>query len=319
MATKQNTHFIHRLNYSARERLVGIFVLVASGLLLAQLFISGQALQLFAPKRTYVIELKNPVGVSADTKVRVSGLEVGWVDNVNLTERNTFEITLAVYEKFHALIRRDSRASVSKLAVVGDSIINISPGSINQVVLSDGDLLIAEEGMSVDDIMSRLQPVLNQAQTSAVQITKFLEALPTEAMPTIIADLQITIENMKLASQQLNTGNGIAGAILHKPVLTQQLEETIKLSQATIIDAQQAILSVSHNIEQLPALIESTQTLMDSAGTQIQQLPPIMDNTQQLIGTSQDVLNSVSEIWPISNNMPVQNLPSEPLDAIPAN
>ena len=319
MSTSQKTHFIHRIDYSTRERLVGIFVLVGIALLLAQLFISGQALQLFAPKRTYVIQLKNPVGVSADTKVRVSGLEVGWVDNVTLTERNTFLITLAVYEKFHALVRQDSRASISKLALVGDSVINITPGSIQKPALKNGDFLIAEEGMSVEDLMAKVQPVLDQAQESANHVVNFLKALPVDAMKDMVNDLKTTTHNLAKISTNMQNTDSLVGDAMFGNQLNDQVNTTIKSTQETLTQTQSAIAEASKVIQQLPAVIDATNVLIDKLNKQAEQIPPLVDSTNELIDGSLDVLDSVSNTWPISSNMPETTTPQEPLNAMPAN
>lgn len=319
MNKNANQHLIHRLSYSLRERLVGIFVLVAIALIISQAFISGQALQLFAPKRYYQIILNNPLGVGADTKVRVSGLDVGWVENVNLTERNTFEITLAVYDKFHALIRQDSKASVSKLAMVGASFINITPGSIHLSPLDDGSLIASEEDMSVDDMLSRLQPVLNQAQISAQHISEFILALPANELPNIINDVAQTTANLNLISQTLLEGESTASQLLTSSALIEQLNQTLEQTQATISLSQQTLSYTNEALQQLPDMIAQSQQLMVQMEQQIEQIPTLINNSLQLINDTQTVVDAASNTWPLSNNIPPQESNDAPLQTLPAN
>lgn len=318
MSQTPKSHFIHRLDYNVRERIVGIFVLIGTALLIGQIVISGQAVKFFEPKRTYIIELRNPVGVSADTKVRVSGLEVGWVDNVFLTEANTFRIQLAVYEKFHALIRSDSRASVSKLAVVGDSVINISPGSIARPALDDGDALIADEGLSVDDIMSRLQPVLDQAEESAQHFADFLEALPTAAMPRIVDDLQATMTNLRKASDEIVNGKGLINDLVYGQQLQNQLDATLTEVQATLTMSQLAMDKISLVLEKLPEFVDDSHGLVLQADTQLKQLQPLVDEANFLVTDSQQILDTVSNTWPLSK-VQTKAETQRSLDVIPVN
>ena len=52
MAEKEQVHYIHRLSYTARERLVGVFVLLAILLLFLTVAFNRQTEDFFAPKFT---------------------------------------------------------------------------------------------------------------------------------------------------------------------------------------------------------------------------------------------------------------------------
>ena len=319
MNNNNQPHFIHKLSYSAREKLVGGFILIAIVILVSQAFIVGQATEIFAKKRYYHMLLNNPLGVGADTKVRVSGLDVGWIENVNLTEQNTFEITIAVYDKFHALIRQDSRASVSKLAMVGASFINITPGSINLPALNDGDNIQATEDISVDDMLSRLQPVLNQAQTSAVKISEFIQALPTEQLPSIVANVDSITANLNSVTETLLAGDSTASQLLTSDQLIRELNATLQQTQKTIALSQETLASTQQTLTALPALMAQTQQLMQKTEQQIDQIPALINNSLQLVNDTQTVVDAAANTWPLSNNIPEQESVSEPLQTLPAN
>src|SRR5689334_18162863 len=68
---KEQVHYIHRLNYTARERLVGVFVLTSILLLFLMLVFSKDAARLFAKKFTLHAYITNAQGVSTDTHVFV--------------------------------------------------------------------------------------------------------------------------------------------------------------------------------------------------------------------------------------------------------
>lgn len=316
---QSDSHFVHKIDYTRREKLVGIFILLASALLLFQLFVSTQVLDLFAATRSYTIELRNPIGVGADTKVKVSGLDVGWVESVDLTERNTFIISLAVFDKFHALIRQDSRASISKLAVVGDSVINISPGDIDLPVLPAGSTLLTEEGMTMDDILTRLQPVLEQTEAGVVRFSELLAALPTNALPDILQDLQASSENLKQLTTEVRQGNGIAGRLLAEDELSDSLTVTVQQAQLLASESVQLVRESRANMQAVPQLMSKLDALISALQTSADNLPALLEDTDQLVDDSNEMVESISNTWPLSNSAKASTDHEEPIDALPAN
>lgn len=319
MSKQADSHFIHKIDYTMRERMVGIFVLIGSILLIAQLFVSSQILDLFSDKRSYYIDLTNPVGITVDSKVRVSGLEVGWVERVDITDKNTFKIELSVYEKFQALIRQDSRASISKLAVVGDSVIDISPGTIPLSPLEDGAFIETEEGFTMDDIMARIVPVLEQAEEGILRFSEILTALPVTAVPNILADLESTSKNLALLSSDLNAGKGSVGAILTDNQLSNALAQTIADSNSVVNETQIMIQKISSNLAELPTIINGINEMVDNLNTASADLPELLSTTDQLIDESSDVVESASKTWPLSVFSDPEPNTLEPIDALPAN
>lgn len=317
--SERESHFVHKIDHSKRERMVGMFILVASALLLIQLFVSSQVLDLFADTRSYTIELKNPIGVGADTKVKVSGLNVGWVESVDLTDRNTFVISLAVYEKFHALVRQDSRASISKLAVVGDSVINISPGDVNLPALVSGASILTEEGMTMDDILTRLQPVLEQTEAGVVRFSELLAALPTNALPDILNDLQSASENLKSLSGSLAQGSGSIGDLIVNKEFSESLQGTLRDSRQVALEGRGLIQETRSNVALLPEVIEKLDQLVTALSQSADQLPALLDDTDQLIDDSAEVVDSISETWPVSSFVDPDPNHEQAIEALPAN
>lgn len=319
MNKRSDSHFIHKIDYTMRERMVGIFILIGSILLVAQLFVSSQLLDLFSDKRSYFIELSNPVGVAVDSKVRVSGLDVGWVERVDLTERNSFKIELAVYDKFHALIRQDSLASVSKLAMVGDAVIDISAGAIDLPALDDGAIIQTEDGISMDDIMARIVPVLEKAEEGVLRFSEILAALPVDAVPNILADLESTSGNLQQLSDNMATGQGSVGSILVRNDLSNSLQQTVADSNAVVNETQIVIEKLSASLEQLPTIISGIDNMVNNLNLASADLPDLLNDTDRLIGESNDVVDSVSNTWPLSTFSNPESDTLDPIDAIPAN
>ena len=161
--------------------------------------------------------------------------------------------------------------------------------------------------------------VLDQAQESANHVVNFLKALPVDAMKDMVNDLKTTTHNLAKISTNMQNTDSLVGDAMFGNQLNDQVNTTIKSTQETLTQTQSAIAEASKVIQQLPAVIDATNVLIDKLNKQAEQIPPLVDSTNELIDGSLDVLDSVSNTWPISSNMPETTTPQEPLNAMPAN
>lgn len=94
---QDRVHYIHRLSYTARERLVGAFVLIAIALMFIALLFNQQTARLFERKFTLHAYIHNAQGINTDTPVVVSGLNVGTVSATGITPGNRISLTMRIW------------------------------------------------------------------------------------------------------------------------------------------------------------------------------------------------------------------------------
>ena len=137
-------HYIHRMNYSTLERLVGAFVIGALFLLVFLFVYSREAQTMFAEKFTIIAYMKNAQSITTDTKVQISGIDVGAVEEIDLGGDNLIRVEIELLERFHSLVREDSRASLSKLSMIGKATIEISAGNTDLPLIPDGGIIAVD-------------------------------------------------------------------------------------------------------------------------------------------------------------------------------
>src|SRR6185436_20046607 len=118
---------------SEKTARVGLLVAAALVTLMVFLFFIGSEPKIFARKNEYEVRLDNVTGLAEGNPVKISGVTVGVIRDINLPrdpKKKDVDITLMVDKKFAERIRTDSRARLKKLGLLaGDSYIDISPGS----------------------------------------------------------------------------------------------------------------------------------------------------------------------------------------------
>src|SRR5258708_18739837 len=116
-----------KINYAV----VGVFVLSAVLLFSVGLFLIGSRHKAFASHVDFFTKLNNVNGLSAGSKVRVSGFEAGQVTSIEIPDRPSakFRLKLHVDQKLRNLIRDDSFVTVESDGLVGDKFLLVHEGS----------------------------------------------------------------------------------------------------------------------------------------------------------------------------------------------
>ena len=104
---------------------VGFLVAFAGVIFMVGLFFIGSEQKIFARKQEYTVRLDNVSGLAEGNPVKISGVTVGVVKDINLPrdpKKKDVDITLMVDKKYSDRIRSDSRARLKKLGLLaGDS------------------------------------------------------------------------------------------------------------------------------------------------------------------------------------------------------
>src|SRR2546430_14094740 len=123
MATKQKQSTIR----------VGALVTAAAVVLMVFLFFIGSEQKIFSRKNEYRVRLDTVSGLAEGNPVKISGVTVGVVKDINLPfdpKAKDVDIMLMVARKYAGRVRTDSRARLKKLGLLaGDSYVDITPGS----------------------------------------------------------------------------------------------------------------------------------------------------------------------------------------------
>ncbi|MDE2197087.1 MAG: MCE family protein [Gammaproteobacteria bacterium] len=313
-----HVHYIHQLSYTARERLVGAFVLVAIALVFSMLAFNQQTARLFQKKFILHAYLHNAQGISTDTHVVVSGLDVGNVSAVGITPDNRITITLKILEKYHNLIRSDSHAGLSKLSVLGNTAIEISAGSPGQPIIPDGATIPLEEPLSIDQIIAQVVPVLQDVKATLAKIDAVSAQIDPKEVGDVVRNLAAVSANLRTISTQVASGQGTAGKLLfdrgtgdNTAAAMQALAGTLKETQARLQEIRPLLNNATSASGDLPALIAQSRKLVTQLNTtmgtvnyQLQAMPDMVMRTRQILDQTDQTLQAIQNTWPISSSVP---------------
>jgi phospholipid/cholesterol/gamma-HCH transport system substrate-binding protein len=314
MKPAKKVHYIHSLSYNAKDRLVGTFMTVAIIAMIGLFVAKVKSSKMFADVVHYHTYMRTAQGISTDTIVNISGIDVGKVAALDIDEKNRIHIDFFVYKDFQKLLREDSKGELNKLSLVGNAMIIIKAGSASKPMLEDGATINIEEPVTTDDVIAAMSPVIQDLKSVIADLSGIINAIKPETVHGATEDLRTILGNVKNLSDHVNQGQGSLGRILYdkkqadsvnnslfliektlegisqrvnetKPLLENVNKLTVQ-SQQMVGDVHKSLQKVDKQLDQLPGLVESGQS--------------VLKNTESVLNSSEQTIKSVQKIWPLS-------------------
>ncbi len=292
---RTRAHYIHRLSYSAQERLAGTFVLIAVGLLVWLLITSQKTQNLFEDEITLYATMNSIQAVNKDTNVIISGLDVGTVTDVNINDKNQVIITMSILKKYQKLIRSDSAAELLdyKFALLGKSVIEISVGSPQLPIIKDGSTLVIKESFNLVQLVAKFEPVLVTLQDSIERTNEILQAIEPEQVSANVNNLKSISNNLKAITAQIKSGKGTLGSVIYNDDIKDNVQTTTE--------------NLKNLTEQTRDIIKQTSALLASIQQQVDQLPEITEKVTPLLDEADKTIKATQKIWPLSSSIGKDN------------
>lgn len=303
---------------------VGFFALFA--VTLAILLVLGVALKqgYFANKVGLRFEAQTGTDLKEGMAVKLSGFKIGFVDSVVLNDTARVDVGLKIEDKYMKWIRSDSRASLAKEGVIGDTVIEITTGSLVKPQLQAGDTLVFAESAGVteiaEDLHKRVIPVINQLSETLTYVNS----------PN--GDVRQTLQNLNRFSADLNkalnkldstlghldkvSGEDLPGVLSDTRAMLARVDKSLAVVESrlpTMLDGAKRSLD---NVESATAEARQTSAVIRKSVEEVSpQLPAavgqsraLLENGNQLLESSQGTLNALKRSWPLNR---IQSLPEE--------
>ena len=188
---------------------VGVIVLISTVVLVTLLFLmtSSSGLGIFSHKLTVTTYFENSAGLKSGAAVNLEGVTIGTVKTVTIDNSPNRKLTpvkvvMKLNEKFAGNLREDSKASLSTVGVLGDTVIDINSQFAVGPPLRDGDELKTLETPSLTDVVKASQGTI-------------------ESLNVILAKMNVIVDN-------LQSGKGSVGQLINNPDLYNKANNTVE-------------------------------------------------------------------------------------------
>lgn len=246
---------------------VGIFVVVGTILLVGALYFIGSRQHIFTKNIQLYAVFDNVNGLILGNTVRYSGINVGTVTKIEMTEVGKITIEMTVEEKAAYFIKKDAVASISSDGLVGSMVVNILPGNQQQEgnVVS-GDYIQVSSKVSMDDMLGTLNMTSENLAKITHEILLGEGALGVLINDTIMAqNIQQTLMELKKTSE----GTGLAMAKINQIISKINYDESAAAVVLSDTAAANQIRKVFANLENSSEDVNAITKNLDSYITEI--------------------------------------------------
>ena len=153
---------------------LGMFVLIGLLLFVVTIYLVGKQNNLFGSTFRLKSHFKSVSGLKEGNSVRFSGINIGSVDGIRLTSDTCVLVELVIKKEFQEFIKSGAIASIGSDGLVGDKILTISPGEVNNnKTVKDNELIASRGSVEMEDVMRSVKSSVENAGVITAQLAEF--------------------------------------------------------------------------------------------------------------------------------------------------
>ena len=180
---------------------LGVFMTIGILLFTTGIYYIGQKKRLFTTIFRLSAVFKNVSGLQVGNNVRFAGINVGTVEGIDIIADTSIKVNMIIDKETQQFIKTDAKAFIGSDGLMGNKIINISPGTSNQNKIKDNDVIGTVQPVEIDQIWGQLK----KTSDNTVLITN---------------DLADIIKN-------IHSGKGTIGKLFMDTSLAKNLDQTM--------------------------------------------------------------------------------------------
>jgi phospholipid/cholesterol/gamma-HCH transport system substrate-binding protein len=151
---------------------LGIFISMGIALFIIGIYFIGEKQQLFRSTFHLSGVFRDVAGLQAGNNVRLSGINVGTVENINIVSDTSVRVEIVVDESIRRFIKKDASASIGSEGLMGNKIIIINPGTGGKMEIGNNDTVQTIQPINMDDILISLKSSIDNTTIITSNLTK---------------------------------------------------------------------------------------------------------------------------------------------------
>ncbi|MBC7383768.1 MAG: MCE family protein [Bacteroidia bacterium] len=151
---------------------LGLFVTISIALFIIAIYFIGKKQQLFSDTFHVWGVFKDVNGLQVGNNVRFAGINIGTVDNIEITNDTSVKVEIVIDNDVQKFIKKDAVAVIGSDGLMGNKILSIAPGGSKEQIKNE-DFIKTMQPVSMDEIFGKLKATVD----NAASITDDLSAI----------------------------------------------------------------------------------------------------------------------------------------------
>ncbi len=265
---------------------LGIFVFVGLVFLIFTLYMVNKGSSFFSKNYMLRVQFSNVSGLMLGNNVRYAGIQVGTVKKIRLLNDTVIEVSLLIKEDMSRFIHKDDIVSIGTDGLVGNKLINITPGQDRTTLAVDNDLLQTKKNIDTDEMLE----VLNKTNKNIAAISEDLKSTVqrlnnSTAFWKILSDNSLP-DNLKTALVNVRNATNKADNLVAE---LQTVVQTVKDGKGTL----GGLLKDTAMLINLNAAVDKIKIVGDNANHLATQLNTLTMGVKEDIDSGKGTVNAV--------------------------
>ncbi len=229
---------------------VGVIVLVAAIVLTTLLFLmtSSSGMGLTSRKLQVTTYFENSAGLKDGAAVNLQGVTIGTVKSVRIVSDPNRKLTpvqviMKLDSKYATSLKKDSKAALTTVGVLGDTVVDVNSQYATGAALQDGDEMKTLETPNLTDVMKASQGTIETLNVILAKMNAVVDNLQAGKgsigqlinNPDLYNKANATVDELHTLTANLNSGKGSVGKLMNDDTMYNRLNDAMaKLDTLTV-------------------------------------------------------------------------------------
>ena len=151
---------------------LGIFISLGMAVFIVGIYFIGERQQMFRSTFRVSGVFKDVSGLQPGNNVRLSGINVGTVEDISIVSDSSIKVDIIVDENTRKFIKKDAVAGIGSEGLMGNKVIILNPGTGGKKEIENNDTVQTVQPISMDDIMVSLKSTIDNTSTITTSLSK---------------------------------------------------------------------------------------------------------------------------------------------------
>ncbi len=282
------------------EKKIGMFVLIAiAGIALVIAFIGIQQ-DVFTSKTEIYFITDSGEGITEGMAVKLSGFKIGKVKKLNLDDVAKVKVELSINTRYMKWIKTDSKARLAKEGLIGDSIIEITPGSAKASQIAEKGMIAFARARGLSDIAEELKEEVTPVLTEIKEIIHYVNDPQ--------GDIKHTLKNIsKLSDEVFTTKQHLDNLLKDAGGSMKKVDPLLDSTKKTMTTVESMVQKIDKDLpsmmEKVDKSLTNVQKMTDDLKKATEQsapkIPSLVEKGDDIAGGTKEIIDSVKKMWPI--------------------
>lgn len=276
---------------------VGLVITLALLVLLVAIFFAGGIEKIFSPKMDLKVQFQDVKGLRKGAPVWIFGTEVGSVREIELDPNLGAVVTIFIKKNVQEFIRKDARASIMTMGLLGDKYIELNTGSPKAEPIGKGEVIKGSVPVEISDVMEtagvsigkigdfvqKLDNLILKIEKGEGTLSKFLTD------PSIYDNLNQSVKTLSLTLEEVKGSRGTLKMLVEDPSLYQRMVVAVGSIEEFVKKTNESVGEFTRKVNEsqgtLKRLVEDP-SLYDKALATVSTIEQLTGNIERI---SQDI------------------------------